>query len=106
TASLAALYGVPLVDTSDNGQPDRWIPFSYPESDPRIGLLAQASFVALHSPAGRSSPTDRGKKLRENLLCQIVPPPPANVDFTFVQDISNPQYKTARDRLTAHSTTP
>ena len=102
TASLAALYGVPLVDTSDNGQPDHWRPYSYAPDDPRVGLLAQASFVALHSPAGRSSPTDRGKALRETLLCQTVPPPPANVDFKFVQDISDPKYKTTRDRLTAH----
>lgn len=106
TASLAALYGVPLVDTSDNGQPDHWRPYTYPENDSRVGLLAQASFVALHSPAGRSSPTDRGKALRETLLCQAVPPPPANIDFKFVQDISDPKYKTTRDRLTAHRTDP
>ncbi|HEY4366228.1 MAG TPA: DUF1592 domain-containing protein [Steroidobacteraceae bacterium] len=102
TVSLAALYGVPLVDTSDNGQPDHWQAYTYPPDDPRAGLLAQASFVALYSPAGRSSPTGRGKALRETLLCQNVPPPPANVDFKFVQDTSNPKYKTTRDRLTAH----
>lgn len=102
TVSLAALYGVPLVDTSQNGQPDHWQSFTYPADDPRAGLLAQASFVALYSPAGRSSPTGRGKALRETLLCQNVPPPPANVDFKFVQDTSNPKYKTTRDRLTAH----
>jgi hypothetical protein len=102
TRSLAALYGVPLPDTAENGQPQRWLPYTYPPGDPRAGLLAQANFVALYSPAGRSSPTARGKALRENILCQRVPPPPGNVDFKFVQDISNPKYKTTRDRLTAH----
>jgi hypothetical protein len=102
TRSLAALYDVPLIELVDNGQPERWIPYTYPAGDPRAGILAQASFVALHSPAGRTSPTARGKALRENILCQPVPPPPGNVDFKFVQDTSNPVYKTTRDRLTAH----
>ncbi len=102
TRSLAALYNVPLPEKTDNGQPMHWQPYTYKEGDPRAGLLAQASFVALYSPAGRSSPTARGKALRENILCQKVPPPPGNVDFKFVQDTSNPQYKTTRDRLTAH----
>ena len=106
TVSLAALYNVPLLDTSDNGQPDHWQPFTYPADDPRVGLLAQASFVALYSPAGRTSPTGRGKALRETLLCQAVPAPPANVDFKFVTDTSNPKYKTTRDRLTAHRSEP
>lgn len=106
TRSLAALYNVPLVEMADNGQPDRWIPFSYPEGDPRAGILSQASFVALHSPSGRSSPTLRGKALRENILCQRVPPPPGDVQFNVVQDTSNPMYKTARQRLSAHSTSP
>jgi hypothetical protein len=39
-------------------------------------------------------------------MCQKVPDPPANVDFTLVSDSTNPIYKTARDRLAAHSTEP
>jgi hypothetical protein len=42
--------------------------------------------------------------VREKLLCQKVPPPPGNVDFSIVQDLNNPNFKTARQRLTAHST--
>ena len=45
-----------------------------------------------------------GKAVREILLCQKVPLPPANVNFTLVQDTKNPQYKTARARLRAHAT--
>jgi hypothetical protein len=105
TRSLAALYGVPLVETTDNGQPMRWIPYQYPEGDPRIGILTHASFVALHSPAGRTSPTGRGKALREAILCQVVPAPPGNVDFSVVEQ-STQTLKTARERLQAHASEP
>jgi hypothetical protein len=107
TRSLAAIYDVPLLDPAgERGQPDHWVPYRYATGDPRAGILAQISFVALHSPAGRTSPTDRGKALRELVLCQNVPPPPGNVDFKFVTDTSNPLYKTTRARLTAHRTQP
>jgi hypothetical protein len=106
TRALAALYGVPLVETTDNARPMRWLPYVYPEGDPRAGILSQASFVALYSGAGRTSPTIRGKNFRLNILCQIVPPPPPNIDFSLIQDISNPKFKTVRDRLEAHRTNP
>jgi hypothetical protein len=106
TRSLAALFGIPLVDTTENGQPDRWMPYTFDQNDPRVGILSHVSFVALHSPSGRSSPTDRGKAVREVLLCQKVPPPPANVDFSLVQVTDNPHYKTARERLSAHANVP
>ena len=106
TRHLAAVYGVFLVDRSENREPDHWIPYAYPAGDPRAGILAQISFVALHSPSGRTSPTLRGKALRELVLCQNVPPPPGNVDFKFVTDTSNPKLKTTRARLTAHRTEP
>ena len=102
TLDLAAIYGVPLVDTTDNGQPQRWIKYTYPNGDVRAGILSQASFTTLWSPSGRTSPTGRGKALRENILCQTVPPPPGNVEFKFVEDTSNPKLKTTRERLTAH----
>jgi len=106
TKDLAALYSVPLVDVRASGQLQRWLPYTYPADDPRIGILSHASFTTLWSPSGRTSPTIRGKALRQNILCQRVPPPPGNVSFQFVDDTSNPQYKTTRDRLTAHSSSP
>jgi len=106
TRELAVLYGVPLVDPGDNGEPQRWRPYTYPPNDPRAGILSEASFTALFSPSGRTSPTARGKALREYILCERVPPPPGNVSFKFVEDISNPQFKTARARLTVHRTEP
>jgi hypothetical protein len=106
TANLAALYGVPLSYDPVIGVKSPWVPYSYPENEPRAGILAQVSFLALHSQAGRTSPTLRGKALREVFLCQRIPPPPGNVNFKLVQDTSNPNFKTARQRLAAHATEP
>jgi hypothetical protein len=105
TPLLGSIYSVPVAKVTANGAPDQWTPYEYPEGDPRgVGILTQASFVALHSHPGRSSPTVRGKAVREVLLCQKVPDPPGNVNFTVVQDTTNPVYKTARARLKAHAT--
>ena len=68
----------------------------------RAGILTQISFLALHSHPGRSSPTLRGKAIREILLCESVPAPPPNVNFGIVQDTHNETYRTARARLEAH----
>ncbi len=104
TPALGSLYRMPVPKTTPNMEPADWVEVQYPENDPRAGILTHASFVALHSHPGRTSPTLRGKALREILLCQRVPDPPGNVNFTVVQDSSNPLYKTARERLNAHAT--
>ncbi len=106
TQELASIYKVPLVNDGPNGSPDTWVPFEFGKEDQRGGILTQVAFTALHSPPGRGSPTLRGKALREVLLCQKVPAPPANVKFDIVQDTTNPLYKTARERLKAHATNP
>ena len=95
--SLAALDRLPSTRT--------WAPYEFPADSPRVGMLTQISFLAVHSHPGRSSATLRGKALREVLLCQPVPRPPANVDFSIVEN-PNSNYKTARDRITAHRSNP
>jgi hypothetical protein len=100
TRALGKVYRVPV--TARQG----WEPFEFPEDDFRAGLLTQVSFTALHAHPGRSSPTLHGRAIREILLCQHVPDPPANVNFAVVEDKNNPLYKTMRDRLTAHRTNP
>ncbi len=72
-----------------------WTPYEFPPDSPYAGLLTQVSFQALHSHPGRSSATLRGKALREVMLCQTVPRPPANVDFSAVQNPDG-KVKTAR----------
>ena len=101
TPRLASLYRVPFVS-----RPNVFAPHQYREGDARAGLLSQASFTALFAHAGRSSPTLRGKALREIFLCETIPNPPGNVDFVAVQDTKSQIYKTARDRLKAHESDP
>ncbi|NND69249.1 MAG: DUF1592 domain-containing protein, partial [Halioglobus sp.] len=70
----------------------------------RAGIQSHVSFLALHSHPGRSSPTLRGKAIREVFLCQHMPDPPVDVDFTGINDDTNTARPTARDRLRAHAT--
>ena len=44
------------------------------------GLLTHASVVTTHGRHQGSSPVQRGVMVRERLLCEPLPPPPANVD--------------------------
>nr|WP_298721240.1 DUF1592 domain-containing protein [uncultured Steroidobacter sp.] len=94
TPALAILHETP---TSPG-----WTPYTLPPDSPRMGLLTQISFLSLHAHPGRSSPTLRGKALREILLCQHVPEPPADVDFSIVNNPDS-HYPTQRDRVNAHS---
>jgi hypothetical protein len=95
--ALASIYGVPAVPG--------WVSFEFPSDSPRVGILSQVSFLSVHSHPGRSSATLRGKALRELLLCQKVPSPPPNVDFSIVED-PKANFHTARERLTAHRSNP
>ena len=101
TPLLGSIYRVPV---AQNG--DHWQPYEFAQGDPRAGILSQASFVALHSHEGLSSPTLRGKALRELLLCEPVPAPPGNVNLSGAQDMHDPHFRTMRERLTAHRTDP
>jgi hypothetical protein len=101
--SLGALYGVRVDHRGFGG----WMPYTFPADTPHAGLLTLPAFLMLDpSHEGRSSPTIRGKVVRENFLCETVPPPPANVNFQIVQDVDNPEFRTARERLSAHNESP
>lgn len=100
TRALGAMYQVPVRRSSG------WEPYRFSPSDDRAGLLGQAGFLALYSHSGRSSPTLRGRAIREVLMCQPVPNPPGNVNFTAVQDVTNKAMPTARIRLGAHNMDP
>jgi hypothetical protein len=91
--ALAALYNLPATPG--------WQPYEFPANSPREGMLTQISFLALHAHPGRSSPTRRGKALRELLLCQNVPNPPPNVDFSALEN-PDAHYKTQRERVAVH----
>jgi hypothetical protein len=102
TPLLGSLYGLPVAPLPGGG----YRQMQLAAGDPHTGIHTHASFVALHSHEGVSSPTLRGKALRELLLCEPVPAPPGNVNFAIAQDTHNPNFKTMRDRLTAHRTDP
>jgi Protein of unknown function (DUF1592)/Protein of unknown function (DUF1588)/Protein of unknown function (DUF1595)/Protein of unknown function (DUF1585)/Protein of unknown function (DUF1587) len=95
--SLGLLYSMPVTT------PTGWEPHEFAADDPRAGLVAQPAFLMGHSHPGRSSPTLRGKAIRELLLCQPVPAPPPNVNFAVVQNTKDPRFATARQRLQAHN---
>ena len=101
TRALGIVYRVPVPARND------WEHTEFPEYTERAGIQSHISFLALHSHPGRSSPTLRGTALREVFLCQIVPDPPPDVDFSAVDfesaDMSLP---TAKDRLRRHNEDP
>jgi len=98
TRSLGVIYRQPVASR------DGWERTPLADSGDRLGIQSHISFLALHAHPGRSSPTLRGAALRNVFLCQQVPDPPANVNFSVVQDPSNTAMPTARDRLSAHNT--
>jgi hypothetical protein len=97
---LAWIYDVPY---DRNGE---WMPYEFAETSGRSGIVTQASMLSMFSHPGRSSPTKRGVALMDIFLCEPTPAPPANVDFSIVNDTASPTLRTVRDRLMAHATTP
>ena len=100
SSDLGAIYKVPV-----NRGSQGWEAYEFAPDDPRGGLLTMVGFLAQHSHPGRSSPTRRGRALREILLCQTVPDPPPNVDFSAFNEPSA-KVLTARERLSVHATVP
>jgi len=97
--TLAAIYDVPF---NFEGE---WMPYEFPKEAGRSGILTQASMLSMFSHPGRSSPTKRGVALMDIFLCQPTPLPPANVDFSIVNNTNGP-LKTVRERLSVHATNP
>ena len=101
--NLAALYKVPIEEDGVEG----WVPYTFPATEKRAGILTLAGFLILDpTHEGRSSPTIRGKTVRELFLCEPVPAPPPNVNFSAVQNTGDLVHRTARERLTIHQENP
>lgn len=102
--NLGALYEIPI---DDGAGIEGWVPYTFTPEDQRSGILSFAGMMMLDpTHEGRSSPTNRGKLVREALMCQKVPPPPPNVDFKLVQDTTSTVHPTARERLALHRENP
>jgi hypothetical protein len=95
-AGLAELYGVTGVDGDELVRVDL-------DPTQRAGLLTQASLLALTGKPDQSSPVQRGKFVRERLLCESLPEPPPGVDTT--PPTVDPD-ATTRERFDQHSSDP
>ena len=95
--ALLALYGVERPAGHVSGEP---IPLP---SDERAGLVTQPSVMAMHAHADQTSPVHRGQLVRENLLCQLLPPPPVDVDNVPPDPDPN---ATTRERFSEHTANP
>jgi len=75
-ATLASsIYGLKNV-TGDNLRRTEMNPAE------RAGILTQPSFLAIQAHADETDPIHRGKFVREQLLCQHMPPPPPDLNPT------------------------
>lgn len=93
---LANLYGIKGVSGS------AFKAAKLPSDGPRMGLLGQGSFLASHAHPTSTSPTLRGKAIRQTFLCNDIPAPPANVKAEIPENDPNADQKTLRERLSAH----
>jgi hypothetical protein len=71
---LAKLYGL----TAPAGMGPQ--PVALPPTGERGGILTTAAWLSIQAKPYSSSPTLRGVWVRERMLCEDVPPPPANVN--------------------------
>lgn len=95
-AALAKLYDIP------NPPSTGFARVAWPSGQPRSGVLTQAAFLSLMAHPVTTSPTFRGKFVRERLLCEPVSAPPNNV-VTMLPDVAPDQGEmTQRERLSAH----
>jgi hypothetical protein len=92
--NLAMLYAVPAPEREGFG------PTTLPADGDRRGLLGQIAILALHAHPVSTSATLRGKFVRETLLCQFIPPPPADVDTSIPE--ASADAPTRRERVERH----
>ena len=93
---VARLYGREANGTD-------WTPVTI-DNEPRAGLLTTPSFLAVEAQSDSSDIVKRGKFVREALLCQHLPAPPADVDAIFPPPDG---IRTQRERLAeVHSAQP
>lgn len=95
-AELAAFYGA----EAPSGES-----FARVELDPsvRAGLLTTGSLLTINAHSNQTSPVHRGKLVREQFLCNLMPPPPPDVMITVPEPDPT---SSARERFAQHSEDP
>ena len=96
--TLAAFYGVPTESVTD----DAWQKFVMP-ADQRAGVITQGAMMATLAKFNQTSPVLRGHFLREQILCQFIAPPPADINITPPDLDPN---LTTRERFRQHNDDP
>ena len=72
------------------------------DASKRLGLLTQASILAITTPGSRTDPVVRGKWVYTNMLCRSVPDPPAGIP-----PVADPSPGvTTRQRFEQHRSSP
>ena len=95
---LAEIYG--LTAPADGG----FELVDLPDDGGRHGLLGMVSYLAQNAHPTTTSVTRRGLFIRGVLLCEVLPPPPPDVDTSIPEpDATSP---TMRERIESHLTDP
>ncbi|HEX4351757.1 MAG TPA: DUF1592 domain-containing protein, partial [Polyangiales bacterium] len=94
TGPLLGLYGVTSSDATKPVQLD---------ASQRAGLLTQPAFLSVHAHANQTGPVQRGKFVIRNMLCEVLPDPPPNVNTTPPDPSPT---ATTRERLAEHESDP
>lgn len=68
----------------------------------RMGVLTQGAFLAGHAHSDQGDPVKRGRFVREQFLCEPLPPPPPTVEL---QPPTVTATSTTRERFEAHRKT-
>jgi hypothetical protein len=96
TADLATHYGLPQPSNGEG-----WVAYG---TSGRAGILSHGSVLAAYSKFSDTSPTQRGIFVQTRLLCNVVEPPPANVNVDEPPMSADLVCKT--DRYAEHRSTP
>lgn len=78
TPALARHYGVSMPERASDG----WYRRVSTDGSGRGGLLGQGSVLTTYALSGGSSPIHRGLLVRERILCEELPDPPASLNVT------------------------
>lgn len=100
-SELASLYQVEAQGSSEVA----FVPVELPPSSARAGVLSLGAVLTMNAHPTDTSPTRRGKYLRERVLCMMVPPPPPGVSTELPPKMGG-MPKTLRERLDQHRENP
>ncbi len=94
-AALASFYGIDAPTSPDST--------GFGEVQARNGLLGTGAVLTVHARPDGSSPITRGRLVREQFLCGVLPTPPSGV---VAQPPATTPNETTRQRYAAHSAIP